>query len=387
MNALATPTHWTLPNRRLLDIGMTATLTEQGNIAGTGGDPIELQRVYRTLQAIEAKQQPRDRTRTLNQLRVGFIDRHASGLWMIADGTAKEEMLITRTAMYDLAREILPGHGLATIRKLAQTDEAGEKLATAVWGQMAYYFGHKEVMVRECNMNVNGETRRVIRAVRSTKYATFSNIDAVEALLANGYEDMRVLNWTLEDDRMRLRIALDDTPWEQGRIIPITEVSNSETGRGAIRAKGCGLRVDCTNGMTSVRENFGVFSTPHSGNRDRLPGWFEDVTENIHVAATGVIDMYHRALEVAVDDLHTLVMNRMTGAKFGEEKAKKAVALLADPTTTVESVLGAAVDAITLCAQSEADLVLQEAMEAEATRLMAWGLNEAKTHGSVLVNR
>ncbi len=80
-------------------------------------------------------------------------------------------------------------------------------------------------------------------------------------------------------------------------------------------------------------------------------------------------------------------MNRMTGAKFGEEKAKKAVALLADPTTTVESVLGAAVDAITLCAQSEADLVLQEAMEAEATRLMAWGLNEAKTHGSVLVHR
>jgi len=109
-----------------------------------------------------------------------------------------------------------------------------------------------------------------------------------------------------------------------------------------------------------------------------------DIAENIDVAAHGTVDMYHRAREVAVDDRHSLVMNRMAG--FGEEKSKKAVALLADPTTTVEHVLGAAVDAITLCAQSEGDLILQERMEAEAMNLMSWGLNQGETHGSIRVH-
>jgi len=383
-NALTTDRPWTLPNRRLLNVGMKAELTEQGNIAGTGGTAIELAKVQNTLRAIEAKQDARDRTRTLNQLRVGFIGGHASGLWMVANGTGQEEMLITRTAMYDLARCVLPGHGLATIKRLAQTDEVGEKIATASWAQLAHHYGNKEVMVRECNMNINGETRRVIRAVRSTKYATFSHLDLVTALMANGYADKRVLNWTLEDDRMRLRIALDDTPWEGNAILPIAEWGNSETGRGAVKGKGGNIKVICTNGMTANKENFGAFSTPHSGNIERLTPWVMDIAENIDVAAHGTVDMYHRALEVAVDDLHSLVMNRMAG--FGEEKAKKAVALLADPTTTVEHVLGAAVDAITLCAQSEGDLILQERMEAEAMNLMSWGLNQGETHGSIRVH-
>ena len=384
MNALATTNNWTLPNRRLLNVGMTATLTEHGNIAGTGGDPIELAKVRSTLVAIEAKQDARDRTRTLNQLRVGFIGGHASGLWMVTNGTGQEEMLITRTAMYDLARCILPGHGLATIRRLAQTDEVGEKIATASWAQLAHHYGNKEVMVREVNMNINGETRRVIRAVRSTKYATFSHLDLVTALMANGYADKSVLNWTLEDDRMRLRIALDDTPWADGNILPIAEWGNSETGRGAVKGKGGKIKVVCTNGMTATQERFGAFSTPHIGNIERLAPWVMDVAENIDVAANGIVEMYQRSLEVAVDDLHTLVMNRMAG--FGEDKAKKAVALLADPTTTVEHVLGAAVDAITLCAQSEGDLVRQEQMEAEAMNLMSWGLTQGETHGSIRVH-
>ncbi len=385
MNALSITTQpWILPNRRLFALGRTASFTEQGNIAGMGGEEMSLQQVRSTLQVIEAKQDARDRVRTLNQLRVGFLGGHASGLWMVADGTGQEEMLITRTAMYDLARCILPGHGLATIKRIALTDEVGEKLATASWAQLAHHYGNKEVMVREVNMKINGETRRVIRAVRSTKYATFSHLDMVNALSENGYDDKRVLNWTLEDDRMRLRIALDDTPWARGNILPIAEWGNSETGRGSVKGKGAGLKVVCTNGYTANRENFGAFSTPHSGNIDRLAPWVGDVAENIHVAANGVIDMYQRALEVAVDDLHTLVMNRMAG--FGEDKAKKAVALLADPTTTAEHVLGAAVDAITLCAQSEGDLILQERMEAEAMDLMSWGVNQGAVHGSIRIH-
>jgi len=388
MNALATKTNWTLPNRRLISKGITASLNDQGGIAGISGNTLTVRQVQNTLRAIEAKQAPRDRIRTLDQFRMGFMDGHASGFWMIKGGTSNEELLITRTAMYDLARQVLPGHGLAFIRKLAQTSspdglDLGEQLATAAWNHLALAYGNKQVLVRECNMNINGETRRVIRAVRSTKYGIFSNLDTCDVLVEQGYADNRVLNWTLEDNRMRLRIALDDTPWEQGKILPVNEISNSETGHGQARQRGSGLRVDCTNGLTSIVKNHGVFGTNHVGDSERVRDFFVDATENIHIAATGQIESYHKSLGVAVDDLNALVMRHMMEANYSEAKAKKAVALLADPTTTVESVLGAAVDAITLCAQSEADLVLQEEMEASASQLLAWGLNQG---GSIHVH-
>ena len=378
--ALATSRPWTLPNRRILSIGRNATLTEHGNIAGTGGECVHLETVRDTLRAIKQKQDARDRTRTLNQLRVSFLDRHASGLWMVADGTGQEEMLITQNAMLDLARCILPGHGLATIRKLAQTPgpddlDLGEKLATAAWAHLAMAYGtSKKMLVREVNMNVgtreDPDVRRVIRAVRTESYAPFSHLDLVDALMP-AYSDKPVLNWTLEDTRMRLRFQLDSTEWTTNAIIPMAEWNNSETGHSAVRGKGGKIRVVCTNGFTANEEGFGSFSTPHSGNVERLTPWVSDVIENIEVHARGTVQMYQRSLAVAVDDLHGLVMGRMTGAGFGAEKAKKAAALLADPTTTIEHVLGAAIDAITLCAQSEADLILQERMEGEAMKLLS----------------
>ncbi len=394
-NALTT-TNWTIPNRRLLSFGSVAALDENGYVTTQGEfKPFHLESVRDTLKRIEEKQDPRDYTRTLNQLLVGFMDGHATGLWMNPNGEPAEQMLFSRNGLNDLAGEILPARGLATIKKLATTSGSlgtrtnGEELATTAWNWLAQVATDKDRLVRTVNMNVGTQsdpiTRRVIRACRSTNYGVYSNLDMVNDLLDAGYGDKKVLNWVLEDDRMRLRFLLSEQEVELNKIVPMAEVSNSETGRGKVRAKGGGFVLSCTNGMGSYQENYGSFGWNHTGDVNRIRVGFGDALENITVAANGIVDMYQRSLEVAVSDLHALIMGRLGGAGFSENVQKRTVALLQDPTTTADHVLGAAIDAITLSAQSEGDLILQEKLEREATRLMDWGLAEgAKNGGAIL---
>ncbi len=87
---------------------------------------------------------------------------------------------------------------------------------------------------------------------------------------------------------------------------------------------------------------------------------------------------------MSIDDAFAWMEEELKRTKVPERFIVEAQKALTDPTTTPGGNLASVVDAITLTAQGERDLVQQYDMERSAARVMRRGLSESlKTGGSI----
>jgi|ETNvirenome_6_85_1030632.scaffolds.fasta_scaffold04478_4 hypothetical protein len=353
-----------------------------------------LEEVRDYLAKLERLQDPRDPERSLDQLHIDFSEGHMHARFLAEDGIEDLKMLVTANGAAQLAREVLPSRFFPGLRTLAGLDMTGGKLASMVWQRFSRG-AEKPRMIRTINMKVGGEVRRVIRSCHSQGYASYSNLQFVQDMLdhAGDFAELPVLDWRVTDSMMRLRFAGIDPAlavlrnWDAGALlhepVPMVECWNSEVGRRRVGLRGGMWRLVCTNGMGHWDDRK-EWNWIHRGDAARIQAGVYSAFKDLITSANGVVDAYNESLEVSIDDAFAWMEEELKRTKVPERFIVEAQKALTDPTTTPGGNLASVVDAITLTAQGERDLVQQYDMERSAARVMRRGLSEAlKTGGSI----
>jgi len=363
------------------------TLVRKGSMPGQyNAQSLEGVRDY--LRRLAAAQQAEDYNRSLDQLHVSFLGGQLTGRFLTPEGPSKEVLLFSANGASQVAREVLPGSFFNGLKKLAEIDAQGEKLATMNWSKFAA--GAKTVRnVRTIRLKVpdgNGGQviRRMIRSCHSQDYAPYSNLQFVQDLLDHGgeYAQLPVLDFRVSDTGMRLRFA-DSEPTTE-RPIQMYEAWNSEVGRRRVTLRGGMFKLICTNGMGhwNDRKDFWWI---HRGDASRIRDGVRSAFENIKVTNSGILNMYQEAANISIDNAFAWLEQTLSGQGVSNPVVEAAKVALTHPTTTPGLNLASCVDAVTLIAQDCDDMFAQFELEREASRMMVKAVAAGKKNGNTLV--
>ena len=297
-----------------------------------------------------------------------------------------ETHAFTRRGLRQFAARVLPGHGLKTLRKLSEIDEPSARLASMSMAKFIQAADTNPVRVRTYLRDTGeGEVQRTIRSVVSQGYTDYDDLTLVEALLSNSEtEHLPVLAYERTDSGIRLRMAmqhLDHAP-EVGEPIQMLEAWNSEVGARSVCLKGGIWTLVCTNGMATWGDK-GIWRWRHAGNVQRISEGVPQAIDELRVRASGLLDLYRGALDVAIDDSLRWMEAELAGFDLSDDTRQRAIANLADSTTNAAPVnsLARVVNSLTFAAQSESDLYEQEKVEQVAGRLLTQGFSKGAFHG------
>ena len=325
-------------------------------------------------------QEPLDIERSPSQMLVDFTEPGRAKLHLPnRHGELGDELLLTENGLRQLGAHVLPSRGVHFLEELAGLGEGGRKAASITWGM----FSQPKVQPRmlrtiEVEDPKTGQPVRAVRAAMSQDFAVYDNLNLVNDLLNNlETRNLPVLSYHETDHGIRLRMALDET--EALRVDHPTrmlEAWNSEVGLRSAGLLGGIFKLWCTNGC-GTWDSQSHYRWVHRGDAGRISQGVGDAIEELEVAASGVLDAYNRALNVAVDDawewMRSALKADLTGAQI--ERSGKA---LMDPTSRPNGgTLAGVVDAVTLAAQNEGSLYGQFEMERAAARVMRRGLDRA----------
>jgi len=351
-----------------------------------------LEEVRDYLRKLQDRQAPKDHDRSLDQLHVSFIGKRMSARLLRHDGIDREQLGVSDHGAHQLAREVLPSRFFTGLRELAHLDEQGEKLATMAWTKFSVH-AKKPRMVRTIRMNLGTQqapnVQRVVRSCHSQSYAPYSNLAFVSDMLEHSGEfaKMPLLDWHVSDTVMRLRFAgcekneIDlDTP------VPMVEAWNSEVGMRRVGLRGGMWKLICTNGMGHWDERK-EWNWIHRGDASRIQDGVRSAFEDLLTQAKGVVSAYQQALDVSIDDAFVWMEEEMTrGAKAPERVIQGAQKALTDSMVTPGAGLASVVDAITLIAQDENDVLQQYELERLAAQVLRRGLSQsARNNGRIVV--
>lgn len=356
---------WTIAERTLVTKG-----SRRNQLA-----TMHLEEVRDYLTKLVAKQDPMDHERTLNQLHVAFHEGQLTGEFLTPAGRSGEVMLFSDTGADQVAGEVLPARFFAGLRQLASMDAGGEKLATMAWAKFAAQEKTDIRRIRTVNMQVGGKTRRVIRSCHSQSYAPYSNLEFVEDLLNNAgaLRELPVLDWRVTDGAMRLRFAGEPVEHlEINKPMPMIEGWNSEVGLRRIGLRGGMFKLVCTNGMGHWADRT-EHSWIHRGDPERIRNGVAQAYTNLQTAASGVLDAYQDALSIQIDNAFLWMEAELNNQRVPERVITSAQKALHDPTTTPGGLLASVIDAVTLVAQDEIDLLEQHKLEKIASNMMIKG--------------
>jgi hypothetical protein len=362
------------------------TLVSQGSKKGVLATT-HLEAARDHLRKLALLQDPEDHERSLDQLHVSFIGGHMEARFLDRNGIQSDPMLVTEVGAGQLSRDVLPSRFFGGLKELATMDLNGEKLATMAWAKFATK-AETPRLVRTIKVNVNGQVQRAIRSCHSQGYAPYSNLQFVEDMLSHAGEfaSLPVLNWNVTDSVMRIRFAgCEDGQIELNKAVPMIEAWNSEVGLRRVGLRGGMFKLVCTNGMGHWDERK-EWSWIHSGDAKRIQVGVKSAFEDLLTSARGVVDAYQKALDIAVEDAFRWMEMEMNKGEATKRNVVAAQMALTDATTTPGGKLASVVDAITLIAQDESDLIAQLELEMLASNILRRGLSESlKNNGRILL--
>jgi hypothetical protein len=373
---------FTIPNR---------TLVKRGSARGQLST-FHLEEVRDYLKKLEAAQEPKDYERSLNQLHVDFVGGNMTAQLLTRTGLDPEKLVVTDHGSSLLARDVLPARFFGGLRQLAQLDEQGEKLASMSWMKFSR-LQDKPRMIRTVRMRVEDaagqhQVRRAVRSCHSQGYAPYSNLEFVQDMLdhAGEFASLPVLDWHVSDAVMRLRFAgTAEGQLELDKPVPMLETWNSEVGLRRVGLRGGMWKLTCTNGMGHWDERK-EWNWIHRGDSSRIQSGVRSAFQDLLVSASGVVDAYDRALDVAIDDAFAWVNEELNRTRVPERIIGAAQKALHDPLTTPGGSLASVVDAITLIAQEE-DILGQYEIERAAANIMRRGLSASlKNNGRIIAS-
>jgi hypothetical protein len=341
-----------------------------------------LEEVRDYLRKLATLQDPVDYHRSLDQLHVSFSEGRMYGEFINPEGLS-EKLLFSSNGASQTAKEVLPPHFFSGLKTLAHMNEAGEKLATLNWYQFRGDKSKPRQLRSILMKDVDGKVRRMIRSCHSQDYSTYSNLQFVEDLLSVGTEvaTMPVLDVTVSDSVMRLRFTSDEV--QVNKPVRMFEAWNSEVGRRRVGLRGGMFKLVCTNGMghwSDAQE----FHWRHYGDSARIRQGVLSAVTNLKVVASEVLQAYNNAAQVAIDNAYLYLEQELRTAGVSSERVDKAKGALNHETTTVGNNLASCVDAMTLIAQDETDVLVQDELERMAADLLHRGLAKAARDGNRL---
>jgi hypothetical protein len=361
------------PSRRLLP---ERTIANMGLRRGVKPVGMHLESVRDHLRKVVAKQEPIDHERSLSHLNLDFTGGKLVGRFLTPDGLG-EAHYITRSAWGQIAPNVLPARGGGFLMEQAALGTHGEKLSNMSWASFAA--GATEPRMLRVVKQKHGDTIvPVIRSCVSQGYATYDNLQFIEDLLGNVDADAYpVIQYTLADDGMRVRFATEPVESiELKKPIPMIEAWNSETGHRRTSFKAGTFKLVCTNGLGHW-DSTTEYAWRHYGRSERIRNGVRSALTEVQTAASGIIDLYNKALVTEIDDAFAWMMRELEGAGVSQEIRTKAVAALDHETTTPGRLLASTIDAVTLIAQ-DFDLFTQAELEGVGARLMTRGLSQAR---------
>ena len=350
---------WTIPNRTLVKSGSTPGLLRTQT----------LQDVLQYLQRLAACQQAEDIHRSLDQLVVAYEGGMMTARLLTPNGVSDERMIFSSNGAAQAAAHVLPGHFSRGLRKLASIDNHGAQCATMAWFKFSRAC-KKPVKIRTVRVETDRGVVRMIRAITSQTYCTYSHIDYVKSLIANGgeYSQMPVVDWRLTDNGLRLRFAGEKPTL--AKPVSMYEAWNNEVGSGTVTLRGGLWKLVCTNGMGSWSEN-AEFTWQHRGTHDRINAGIKGAFDNLRVSNNGVLNAYEAAGNKHISNILQWMQDELQQMGVSGERIQRAQGGLSHPTTSPGSTLASVVDAVTLIAQDEPDMLEQMALENTASKLLA----------------
>lgn len=352
------------PERVLRNVG-----SERGKLT-----TMHLEAVRDHLRAVRDRQQPLDLERSPSQFHVSFENGKVEGRFL---DNPNDTFMLTRAAYSTLAGEILPTRGGSFLLEQAALGVGGEKLSTMSWAVFARK-DEKPRMFRTSSAMHGGKVVRVLRSVHSQSYGTYDNLRFVEDLLSNTeVSNLPVLQYRLADSGMRVRFLTTDGEVRLREPVPMMEAWNSEVGKKRVSLNAGMWRLVCTNGM-AASEVSQTYNWRHYGEAERIARGVENATQEIRNRASGLVDRYQQALDVAIDDAFEWMRQSME-SEFGSGVIAAAQAAVSDPTNSERGTLANVVDAVALIAQREEyDLFQSADLEALSVKLLQRGLSEAR---------
>jgi hypothetical protein len=179
---------------------------------------------------------------------------------------------------------------------------------------------------------------------------------------------MPVVDWRLTDNGLRVRFAGEQPTL--AKPVSMYEAWNNEVGSGTVTLRGGLWKLVCTNGMGSWSEN-AAFTWQHRGTHERINDGIKGAFDNLRVTNGGVLKAYEAAGNQHIDNIMQWMQDELSQMGVSGERIQRAQGGLSHPTTTPGSTLASVVDAVTLIAQDEPDMLEQMALENTASKLLA----------------
>jgi hypothetical protein len=323
-------------------------------------------------------QQAVDHDRSFSQLLLSYQDDYVFARLI---DSPEDPWVVHKTAYSQMGTSLLPRSGGNFLMELAHLNHpTALKAATGVWAMFAGTDEKPRKFRTALTRMEDGSIQRVLRAQVSQGYAPYSNLQFVEDLLAHtDIGNLRILDWRIDDDAMRLRVGAPDGEVKVGIPFPMFNLWNSEVGKRKTQIKFGLFRPECLNGMGSL-ERKSEWSWRHYGNSDRISQGVGSAMTELSTANNGTLDAYERARDIFIDDAFSFV-DQMLDRSGATKDAIEAVKTrgMTDPTSHDSSSLAGVVDGITLIAQDEhRDLFEMDLLEQIAADVMRRGLTQAK---------
>ena len=360
-------------------------LAAKGATRGRLDPDLRLETVRDHLRAVAERQAPTDHMRTPATVLLDYANPGGIAARFVNPNGPSEPYLLTRTAYSQLTGEVLPARGGGFLLDLAGIDDAGARLASVNYAKFATQRGDVRTF-RTRTSQVDGRTAKVLRSVHSANYAAYDNLRYIEDLLMHAeVRDLPVLQYNLTDSAIRIRFGLNPLDRIELRTpTPMVEAWNSETGQRKTGLQGGIWKLICTNGAHTW-EAGSAYGWRHYGDADRIASGVGSAVSEIRAYASGAVDQYVRAVETAIDDAAAWLASLMESAGFGASTVAAATAALDDETTTRGRNLASAVDAVTLIAQHDGDLIAAAELERFGGEVLRRGLNAA-SRGAIRVS-
>ena len=340
------------------------------------------------LRKMAKHQEAVDHERTFSQLMVSFEEDFVRARLI---DNSDESWIVSKTAFQQMDASLLPrsgGNFLQTLSGLQNED--AKRAATGVWYMFAQQDNEKPRKFRTARTRMpDGSIGRVLRAQVSQSYASYSNLEFVEAVLAHTeLGDLRVIDYRVDDDAMRIRLAaVPEGGLSVDKPFPMFCLSNSETGRRTTRFTGGLFRAICLNGMGSWDKQT-QWAWRHYGDAGRIQQGVASAATEISTALNGTLEAYERAAQVFISDTFGFVDQMLGNVTGVSQKVIEQVKLegIVDETSHSKYSLAGVVDGITFIAQKpEYDLFAQDWLEELAADVLRRGLGMADEHERILV--
>ena len=368
--------------------------------------PLEINTLQATLGELIDQLDPQDEVRPINQGAIRYADGKAAWCFRTQDGGWSTPTTLTHRAYRQLAAKVLGPHGLDFVERQRASGDTGMKMATVNWLER---IGHTESRGLFRTMKFPGQRFRTIRGVLSGSSRGFTtnldNIDVVN-LLADSpeFRALPIIDWRVTPDTMRIRGLLNpeagkhfdangratNSDLVSARIpVPMWQIWNGEVGNKAVTFTDGTFTFACLNGMGSWGSDSFTQRWTHTGGNERgekIQGALGDAIRSARVTASGLVEGFKAATQVAVSDAFTLL--DQWGRKEGHitaKQARRAATAVNDESSYPGRNLAAVISGITLAAQDESDMEQQRGMEVFAARLMDKGLRRGSVSGEIVL--